>query len=364
MSEPNELIYEPRAYWEVVRVDTSDTTVLDPPTAAGTTKIRQLFDRENFRNGTRNPVELTHMLMCPVGYALAEYGDAYHASLAVLDVVELFVKLPDKRNLQIRPNRVTGWSATPNADMGMRQDPNLGYASGMLGITKWRFDRKLVIPQGGIVEFQLGSPLPQPENDAEDLGAATVAFFEPWGLVGGSARTKEIPQLLYTFPEQPHPFQPADGLGATPAEGQSFVYPPEQTFTRDEWRAQQGTNAGSTQVGGISIAIDQRALDDNIGIGFPGAVAAPISTRTPVGVARQFGAGSGAEWWRPGIPLALIGPTLGAARTYRLPRPIKLYPGDALDLELTVPVGVDFDEPAQPIYQIGVSFLGSAAVAG
>lgn len=374
------LVYEPRAFWEVLRVDTSVANIFDAITVANRRTVVTPFDRENFRNGTRNPIELTHVLLTGVGYAFDEFdgqntppsavGD-FDACLAAIQKTELFVKTPDKRNFGIRPGRSSGLiMPDPNGNVRMRQDPTFDYSAPLHGVTRWTFptDKPMIIPRGGIVEFQLGSPLSQPFTSGIARANYRIGFFEGWGLTGGSARTKSGALVFVNSTTQPnHPFEPADGLGSV-AQGQTAIFPPAQHFTRTEWRAQQQTQAGSTVVRGFAVAIDQAQHDDDIndaGGSFANQPIAPLATRTPVGIARQFGSGSGAQWWRPGIPLALLGPTLGDALSYELPKPITLYPGDALDLELTTPVGVSGQEgPIFPIYQIGVSFLGMASIAG
>lgn len=380
MSAQNELMFEPRALWDVQSVDTFDFPNFINDAGEQSTKIRVAFEREHFRNGSRNPITISKVCFGAIGYVMREWdgfaappnAGSYDSCTSVLEKIQFLVTAPMRQHFSFRPGLSAALSTLPIDDISMRNDPNFPYSSGMLGVTKWKFDKKMVIPRGAIAEFQLGVPVLLSDLEASPPACTfEIGFFEGSGLPGGSARTKRDTLLYFDdAAAASYPFQPPDGTdignGNTTA-----IYPPAQHFTPDEWRAQQGTDAGSTGVDGFAVAIDQIALDDALnalGAPFAGFPVAPLAMRTPVGRARLNGAGSGDDWWRPDIPLGLLGATLGPAQVVELQRPITLHPGDCLDVEMMVPAAVTLPaSPPQttyPIYQIGVSFLGTAAIAG
>lgn len=373
------LVYEPRAFWQVESV-TPDVAFPGRP-------VTVQLDRENFRNGTRNPITLTKVCLAPVGYTMADFpgvvsppaGAAdFDNCAAVMQKIKLFISAPGRQNYQYRPQLLPMWGSLANGDVSMF-DPGgaLHYSSGLLNLVKWRFDRPMIIPRGAIAEFQLGSPILQPVDAILAQPNYSIAFFEDDGLPGGSARVIEGQLDMYdatgAIAAARYPYAVNnDGLGVSPQGNTLQVYPQAQYFTRDRWRAQQQTQAGSTKVTGFSVAIRQADYDDDVQntaiANVPGNPVAPLSLRTPVGRARLTGAGSEQEWWREDIPLALLGATLGPAQTFELSEPITLHPGDALDLEMTFPGATTITASPSvviaPTYQMGISFLGMSAIAG
>lgn len=384
MIDQSEIVYEPRAFWDVQTATPSSSPITSETVVA--------FDRENFRNGTRNPITLSRMCLAPVGYTLSEYAGLntppagvtdFDNSAAVIQKCSILITSPRRTQFMRRRQRIPAIGALSIDDVSMRNSGQ-DYSSGLHNVVKWKFDKPMIIPRGGIAEFQLGSPVLQPAgfvDSGDDRPRYTVAFQEENGLVGGNARIHTGLMTYYDatgvvgqardFPYQTN----IDGLGLTLGQN-GQVYPPAQRFTRDLWRGQQATNAGSTKVTGFTVALGQQGYDDrvqNVAIAnVPGSPVAPLSLRTPVGIARLTGCGSEQNWWRPDIPLALLGYTLGPAHCFELHEPITLHPGDTLDVELTVP-GAYFlagdglqvpDVTITPTYQMGISFLGHSAIEG
>ena len=90
------------------------------------------------------------------------------------------------------------------------------------------------------------------------------------------------------------------------------------------------------------------------------------STMVPSRI-RTTDGGSGRYWWRPGAPIALVLDHITPAFVYELPVPITVGPGDALDVELEVPLSTTFPDDGTattPTFNLGVSFNGYAAIEG
>lgn len=362
-------VYEPRAFWEVARVI---------PTRVGRPESRTL-DRENFRNGTRWPVELTHMLVGSCGYVYSSFpgvntppqavGDI-DACTAMLERVKVQVGTPERFRWSWSPLGVGSAFVPEQArDMSLRTSPFEAWSAGLLNVCRWDFPehRPMMIPRWTRLEFGLGALAGQLLPGAGVRPHASVGFFEDYGMPGGSARTVER-RIEWTANMAGYPCPPADGLGALQGTTPQH-FPPSSRFEPVEFRRQESTRAGSTRVAGFAVALDQlaweAALQDSAPP-FAGSPVASVALRLPT-MARSVDQGSMAEWWRPGCPLALVSPTMTPAISLRLPHPIMLNPGDALEVDVEVPGGVlgePSDPPIFPIYQVGISFTGFARVEG
>jgi hypothetical protein len=240
----------------------------------------------------------------------------------------------------------------------------------------------MVIPKLGDLELQLstismpnGSLVPAPEV------RANIAFYEgpPAGarapgrlLFPGNARAAQQINIRYANP----PVQaggdsfPADGFGYSGnvfTNGSNRFWPADQQLSSKAYGAQNATDAGSTPVTGFGVHLDQIDYDDD---GIDGVVGLANQPITPlahrIGVrARMTDGGSGAYWWRPWAPLSLVCPTLTPASVYVLPKPITLERGDNLELELEVPGPLNIEgNDISPVYNVGVSLTGYAAIEG
>ena len=112
--------------------------------------------------------------------------------------------------------------------------------------------------------------------------------------------------------------------------------------------------------------IDQIDFDEGVQAQpapFPGSPITPYSQRLGCR-ARTTNGGTNQWWWRPGAPLALMSPTITPASVMELQQPIKLGPGDSLELEVTAPNPVVLAPQIDPTFQFGVSLTGYAIIEG
>jgi hypothetical protein len=388
---PTGTIWEPRAFWDVVRIDGRDSGQIGG-------KLSARFNKQHFRNQGRFPVELDHILIAPVGYAFNAYdgqndppvlpvGD-FGACAAVIQKSEILISVPNRQHYSFDPLPVSTWTPRPVADIPMDTSPT-PFSSGMLGVCRWDFepDRRLVLPRNANCTLQLGAYVLQPAiggggpRAMPAMSPAHLAFWEEGTLHEGS---KQFPWNAHTrwrsgyvvgagSGNPPAPFPPADGLGFQGGtDGQADVlWPGVSALSFKSYKEQEKSRAGHNSVGGFAVHIDQTENDDAIdsaiippgGAIFADVPVAPISLRVPSRA--RCDAMSQEWWWREGAPLALVCPSLGPAQVYRLPRKITLHKGDVLEVELQVPGGIEVDSQGIfSIFQIGISFTGYAAIQG
>lgn len=370
------VLYEPRAFWNVTQVNLEEN-----PTG------RVVLPREDFRNGEKWPVTLTHLLVAPINYALREFdsgaptdpGNYHLGGASVLNFARVLVSAPQRQGYARRVIPATAFTPRP------RWEPrtNNPQASALWNVVRWDFDQAMVMPRQGTLEIQLSSVaapnLPQPEVYPENFFSVLVNEGPPAGsnapgTVGvwpGNGRLHQRSPIFYGAPNLGWPgVFPADpiGNGQPPLGiGTSIVWPPEMQLSAREFDSQNVTNAGSTPTTGFAVAIDQIELDDLFEANTPvgGFVSGtPLSLRMAAR-ARTRNGGTGHWWWRPGAPLALVTPTITPAQVYRLPTPITLAPGDTLEVELQAQRPVPFgEETLDTLTNFGVSFTGSAAIEG
>lgn len=366
------LLYEPRAFWSIARVDTSAIQPRPPR--------RVRFDRNHFMNGEKFPVTLTKLLVAPVNYTFQVYEDAdplstanfRNCGVAALEFSDLIIGAPQRQFYIRNPASVRMFTPQPSytpPSAGVNGIP--GNSSSLWGLTRWAFDKPMVIPKLGDLELDLGSFT----QDGTLLGAAprpaAQVLFEELGsgLLDGAGRVSPgfvlnsyVPPAggAYTFPFQP------DGFGPPVQGSTNQVWPPTQRLSARRYGAENPTRDGAIPVSGFSIMIDQRDYDADVAANHVPAITtgivSPLALNVPVR-ARMRNGGTGAYWWRQGAPLALVSPTITPAQVYELPQPITLGPGDRLELEMTVPGPVTIQSvPVGSIYQLGVSFTGYAAI--
>lgn len=374
------VIYEPRALWDVTQVDPAEDT-----------NGRMVLPRENFRNGEKWPVTLTHMIAAPINYgfrlveSLLPGPTTYHLGAApVLNFTRVLVSAPQRQGYSRKVIAANAFTPRP------RWEPRTNdvQQSAIWNVCRWDFDKPMLMPRQGTLEIQLSSVAVSNISPASPLVVGTSAFSvivnegpppgtDAPGTVGvwpGNARIHQQSILRYGNPAQNWPeLFPADGFGNAagaklpPAGATSNAWPPDSQLSAREYDSQNTTNAGSVPTTGFAVAIDQIDLDDTYIADTPPGVTldlSPLAFRTACR-ARTRNGGTGHWWWRPGAPLALVTPTITPAQVYRLPTPITLSPGDVLEVELQAQRSVPFGElTANPLTNFGVSFTGYAAIEG
>lgn len=358
-------LYEPRAFWDVGMA----TLVFDP----GLGRID--FDSDHFYNGSKYPIVLTQLTFDPAISAILErvafagftdgrirIASSGNQSLT-RDAVPLRVLLGQQSYEPPSP-----YAATPLLATGVVPQTGVwGDALGPLwGLTQWNFHYPLLLPKDGAITFSLGSRIEEdlpiePDDTAID---AHLQFFETGdagGFYSGNARAFQTTQQRTIR-------RGSWGSGYAVFEGGSGTdqpFPPTSVMSGTAYRRQNVARAGSTQLRGFSVMLDQRRYDTSWNI-FPGPASSAVQSRasaTPV-KARTSGCGTEEAWWRDGAPLSLVTPSRTNALTAKLPVPITLQPGDGLDVSLEFNVGAtQIQGSASSIgVAVGVSFTGFAAI--
>lgn len=374
------LLYEPRAFWSVARVNTAQPSPRRPP-------FTVQFPREHFLNGEKFPITLTRALIAPINYFFQRYtapgplgpSNFRNDGASAIERTRLVIGAPQRQYYLRSPGHTQGLSPrpsyTPNLPVGAGQSAR---PSSLWGISRWAFDKPMLIPKLGDLEFDLsgtveptglipGVVFPNPPRPR-----AYVKFEETQaGLFNGNARVQDFllnswgPNAQGGDPTQ-RPLWGYDGFGA-PGQGGSAAWPRTSRFSARRYGAENPTSSGSIPVRGFTVMIDQISYDESI-LAQAGALIDPRSVLSPLALnigarARMRNGGTGAYWWREGAPLALVCPTITPAQVYDLPEPITIGPGDRLDLEMTTPGPVVGQQGAiDSVYQIGVSLCGYAAI--
>lgn len=353
------LIFEPRALWDVKRVDATDV------------EQTVLFDtREAFMNGSRYPIQITEISLAPINYLAAAdipIASGRLSGQAVFNAAEMVLAVRQRQNYSRFPVRLPGYSATPSQEPSTRfLDPTsttLANASGLLGVSHKRFDRPFVLPQYGAVEIQLSTydgAFPLAPRDPEPP-LFSVAWFEAGGLLEGSSRilTRRPLRDALTVASAPYGAAIPSIVPKVPSPlATNATFPPEHLFTTKEFRAQSPTVQGAQRFTGVTVQIDQINYDFYWNFNAP---VTPLALRTGCRI-RTTDGGTKMDWWRPGAPIGLVLNTVSPAMTYRLPRPLTMEPGDQFEVELTVPPTTRV-EPSDT-YSIGVALNGYAVIEG
>lgn len=374
------VIYEPRAFWNVTQVNPEKN-----PSG------RVVLPRDDFRNGEKWPVTLTHLLVAPINYGFrqTDAGGAatpanYHlGGASVLNFARVLVSAPQRQGYSRKVIAANAFSARPRWEPRAQDTQQ----SSIWNVTRWDFDHPMVLPRQGTLEFQLSS-VSVSDIALNPPGEAGLSYFsvvvnegppagsESPGRAGvwpGNARIHQRSLLKYGKPGIGWPgLFPPDPLGDSnntiPAlAATSNAWPPETQLSAREYDSQNVTNAGSTPTLGFAVAIDQIDFDSIYAANTPPGVIAdvsPLSLRTACR-ARTRNGGTGHWWWKPGAPLALVCPTITPAQVYKLPTPITLAPGDVLEVELQAQRALVLEQgTANPLTNFGVSFTGYAAIEG
>lgn len=376
------LLYEPRGFWDVRQVSS----------AVQPTQIR--FDQANFFNGEKYPVTLYRLTLAPVGYTFRTYANPavavptlieYHNdAIAALTRSQIQINAPGRQHYSKRDLLIPSWGTLPTWEPRNKTDGtnasgdnSPAFASSLWNVGRWDFAHSLVMPRLGYLELDLAS-FPGVLGLTPDDAIRPIANigFQETGATGadyfvGNQRVTRVPLefLNTTGPDAiTPPFFAPDAFGFAASPGTSTLnWPPTSSFRARDYDAQNVSNRGPTQVLGFKVQIDQIDYDNAVSVtGDPSGTGLNPVNSLLFNVAsrvRLRNSGTGAWWWRPGAPLALMMPTMTPALTYELPVPITLGPGDTLEVELTVPAPVTIDgNLLEPNYQLGIGFCGEAVI--
>lgn len=366
--------YEPRAYWTVQSLASG---VVTPYGVNG----RLVAPDDHFRNGSRFPVRLTHLLVSPVGYLFRSITGALPQTLANFDnsgacVGRTRIRISSPHNAYFEPfdMRLFEFASVATSDSpGATEDLDFTYQSSLLGVSRWDFDLPYYLPRRGNIQFDL-SVVPRSDDIS---GAASVVssvlFTERAGSRLANARFRERKTLAFgnVTAASPGDFYPAlpiavpcDQFGVQ-AAGATTFWDANGLFSPKRYETQEGSRGREyNEVSGFSVALDQIEHDDDVEDSIAGTN--PISSMaTRIGCrARTRNCGTGEMWWRECAPLALVCPTMTPALVKRLDEPIWLGPGEQLQVELEAPSPIvnSADATISPIYNLGVSLCGYAVV--
>lgn len=366
-------IYEPRAFWDVLRVD-----------ATSTTQSVQM-NRNYFYNGTQWPITITKLGIAPVqyGYSTGAISGSFSRSVESLVAQGLGVQLAARQRYDFSKNSIAGgnFSSLQNNLVPGDALPGGGVGdtvqqSSRFGAYYAKFDRTLSVPPKGAVEFTpsvLIYPAGRPGIDYP-FPKFGVLFHEVGGQLsfGGQGRVKQQVTLeagsdlpgssIYNdwIPRAPiNGYVPSSPLGAT-----GVPFPPGHVFNAKEFVTQDA----SVRPGmpsfyeGITVMIDQLEMDDYMATNTQGS-ASIASLANFVGVrARMTEGGTKQEWWRPGLPLSLACPDMSPALIHELPAPFTMEPGEQLEVFVNVPAAADLE--VAETYSVAVAVLGFATIEG
>lgn len=398
------ILYEPRSLWSIANV-------VVPATQS--TPLRTTLNRQHFTNRTRWPMTLKRVALTAVNYTFSDLLDPFAVgantlfmfqAAAVVQVISLSISAPQRYNLNAK-SVINSATCAPRPTWDPPKPGQIvagdlfPFTAALTNTSQLMFDHPLYIPRTAAVEWQLsalspvvlgvGSEGPDPELQAPrtaDAAEVTMLYQESGGMFFGSAR-----QHRYN----PQPWVPPGGLPLSPAASTEERWPfppdlisgldpfvalpgtadwwdPKGLFSAKAFKNQNSTRDGATKITDMRVAIDQFFYDLTVANAFGNVyplvtqipVVAPLSTRLGTRV-RNVDCGSGAWWWRPGAPLALVFDAKTPALVYDLPEAITLEPGDTLDVEMTMPPNpIQGAGGSALTYHIGVSFNGYSPIEG
>ena len=393
--------YEPRSLWLVKNVNLLEYLPFGGEGGFGPSLTVQL-PRNPFRNGTRFPITINRMAMSGVGYPFARPdvgamqaatpGPADLNGTTVINTMRVTLASPYRTTFSMTPSLLTGLAPQPTSGPSLKNTAFRGFSS-LFGANGLRFDKPLILPKAGHIEWDVSSLqglrfVPQPGNEGTrgiqtDLPLndipCVLSYLEKGGLFAGNSRSRNMMLrqsqggVAPTPGEQGYPYALPPSFIAPPSGAALPFWDPLSRFDTQMFRAANATRAGSTEIYGMTAAIDQFQFDaDTIfNAGFPNAVVAPVSTRLGTRV-RLVGGPASDWWWAPGAPMALVMDTQTPAAVYWLDEPITLMPGDALDVTVQVRVPGSFEDAVSGQIptafalqnQFGISFNGFTAITG
>ena len=380
--------YQPRSLWSVLFVATALSNYVDFPFT---------FKRKHFRNGTRWPITLNRMSICPVNYPIA-YQDNDGAgvpnpynpisyAMSVLKGASIRVSSPYRKAYSRQEIAVGSHPALPT----WQPHGATGYDSSLFGVSYLKFDKPMIVPRESNLMVQSGGMSAVAFRPAEGVDVqfvsspiySTYFFNEAGGMFSGAQRYQRG-VLEQDFPninpipdlDTGYPFGLPGHYVYIPGAPGVTNWPPQAKLDPSTFDRQENSRSGSSMFYGMGIAVDQVLYDDAAAIFAAGEGwdttgggfrLSALSTR--LGCRARMAKGVNTDWWwRPGAPMALVLDTITPALVYELPEPITLGPGESLNVEGRFP-GIEYfgntqgdDDEKQ--FQVGISFNGFTAIEG
>lgn len=370
----SDLIYEPRAYWDVTSVPVASTD-----TAAQTV----VLDPGHFYNGERYPVTIDRVCVSMINYARKTFSDpagvtgptaGYNALSNILAGLKIVVSARQRQSYSRYPIDLSAFVNTPSSPLSPYFGSSDQQFSSFYGTVYRSFEPHLWMPKNGTIQFDL-TPFDGylPVSATNDHVRATIAFHERGSIFNGSMRVFSY-ILRDAASASAQPFGAVLSPNAlVPSQGPTTdsLWPPQHTINPREWKAQSPAAQGSAEFTGISVLIDQIDYDNrNLALAPPPAISPMAMLAQRVGCRMRLSDGGTKAWfWRPGAPLALVFPDLTPALVCKLDKPITLGPGEQLEVEVTVPAVTTGTTNAGALalattYEFGLALNGYAAIEG
>lgn len=349
----SEAIYEPRALWQV-----TDVPFLNK---LGVPGAEVVLEGTEWMNGSRYDFVLTHMLLCPINYAVIAdanevmqnisvsiaHGatpitvDRFGPAYGLLQPIAPSPTFSDRSTGQQVPYDfaplVDPPTVNPRTRLVLAAQPRI------FDVARWQFDQPYRLARRGIVQFGLsscGAPGTRLNADLDKM-RVTMGFDEAWSSGGGmrmQMRTQLGKLIVGSGAGTPWgpPVQSGPSLDTTL---DAVMWPAESQFSPKEWKRQEagrGGGDGSGWLQGFTVHLPNYANVDGLDR-VPGASAddSGVSLATRLGVrASTTNGGTGRNWWRPGAPLALVTPTVGASHCVKLQAPLRLGSREQIRLVL------------------------------
>lgn len=345
------LRWEPRVLWDQVGVFDQDAP----------TEVR--LDRNHFRNSEDRPYILTHMLVAPVGVPYRRGVSNVSSSANVMRYGRVWVQHPDVRKV----SRVFEFPLTLRAEQSgmLRTKLAASNASGVYGAMSWMFERPVRVPPDVAIVLRMSGARRGTAVSSE----ATAPYVTPVFYQENPVNCRQGPtkQIQWAFPNN----LPGYSAAHAAALGCAFDVPavPQQTvwtdmdFMRsrrqdialvgDEATESSRRRTGPSYLTGFNILIQQLSADENTS---GTAVNAPVHNTVGVTMGATMGdvaVTRESPWWRSAAPLSLVCPTMNdIAIIHRLPEPIRLQRGQAID------VALELCREGVEAQTMGVSFVG------
>lgn len=348
----DDVLYEPRALWQVVDVPFTNQT--------GVVGEEVILEGTEWMNGSRYDIVLTHMLLAPINYAVT--NDAYE----VLQNVSVSLQhgatpLSTQRwmpslgqTLPIAPSpayqdfalgQFMPYDSSPRAEpatTNARTRTVMFSQPRVFDVARWQFDMPYRLVRRGVVKFglsRLGAAISTVASEANGILRVTMGFDEAWS--SGSAFRQQMRTSMGHL-------SVGDAINSTPFGGLPLqsgpagvkilstadnLFPAGSQFTPKEWQRQEagrGGGDGSGWLQGFTVHLPNAQNLGEAGVSSVddvafGAADSGVSLATRLGVrAETVNGGTNRAWWRPGAPLALVTPTIGASACMKLQAPIRL----------------------------------------